>query len=257
MWWWNKRLLNPKPGHMPVDTVIPTATTSTGCIRMHTDLALLRLMHLVSPSLPIGSFTYSQGIEWAVENGWITSAADLQAWLSSQLHTSMTYLDIPILQRLYAAVEREDTADLQYWIQYLNASRETSELLLEEKNRGRALTDLLIALNIPQAAAWKPLLAQSQAAAFALAAVHWQIPLPQAAYGYVWSWVENLVLSAVKIIPLGQTQGQQCLHQLTPLIPIVVEQGLQVADEAIGASSPALAIASSRHETQYTRLFRS
>lgn len=224
---------------------------------MITDLALLRLLHWVSPTLPIGSFTYSQGIEWAVEAAWIQTPADLQAWLANQLHNSITYVDIPILQRMYQAVQAQDVTVLEYWIHTLNASRETSELLLEERNRGRALTDLLIALDIPHAAEWKPLLSQSQAAAFALAAVQSDIPLAQAAYGYVWSWLENLLLSAVKIIPLGQTQGQKLLHQMTLLLPEVVAQGLQVSDDEIGASSPALAIASSRHETQYTRLFRS
>ncbi len=224
---------------------------------MITDLALLRLLHWVSPTLPIGSFTYSQGIEWAVEAAWIQTPADLQTWLANQLHNSMTYVDIPILQRMYQAVQVQDITVLEHWIHTLNASRETSELLLEEKNRGRALTDLLIALDTPHAAEWKPLLSQSQAAAFALAAVQSDIPLAQAAYGYVWSWLENLLLSAVKIIPLGQTQGQKLLHQMTLLLPDVVARGLQVSDDEIGASSPALAIASSRHETQYTRLFRS
>lgn len=226
-------------------------------IPMSTDLALLRLLHLVSPSLPIGSFTYSQGIEWAVECGWIATPDDLQAWLASQLHGGMTYVDIPVLQRLFHAVQADDVDAIEHWIGILNASRETSELLLEEKNRGRALTDLLIALEIPRAARWKPLLSQNQAAAFALAAAHWQIPLEQTAYGYAWSWLENLALAAVKIIPLGQTQGQKLLHQMAPLLPEVVAQGLQVDDEGIGASSFALALASSRHETQYTRLFRS
>lgn len=219
--------------------------------------ALLRLMHLISPSLPIGSFTYSQGIEWAVESGWIESANSLQGWLENQLQTSITYLDLPILKNLYYAVEKEDTEALQYWIDYLNASRETSELLQEEKNRGRALTDLLIGLDTPLASSWKPLLSQSQSAAYAVAAVHWKIPLEDAAYGYVWSWLENLTLSAVKIIPLGQTQGQKILHQMTAAIPESVSQGLAIADNDIGASSPALAIASSCHETQYTRIFRS
>ena len=138
-------------------------------IPMITDLALLRLLHLVSPTLPIGSFTYSQGIEWAVECGWVTSPADLQGWLTSQLHSGMAQVDIPILQRLYHAIQAQDVDTAQYWVDTLNASRETSELLLEEKNRGRALTDLLIALEIPCAAAWKPWHSQSQAAAFALA----------------------------------------------------------------------------------------
>ena len=222
-----------------------------------TELALLRLMHLVSPSLPIGSFTYSQGIEWAVENDWVSTADELEAWMENLLHTGMTHLDLPVLQRMYQAIEKPDKAELQYWIDYLNASRETSELLQEEKNRGRALTDLLIALKVPLAATWKPVLAQNQAAAFALAAAYWQIPQKQTCSGYVWGWLENTVLSAVKLIPLGQTQGQKILYRLTPQIPDVVENALLLPDEEIGASSPALAIASSRHETQYTRLFRS
>jgi len=219
--------------------------------------ALLRLLHLVSPSLPIGSFTYSQGIEWAVEAGWIESYSSLKEWMENQLHTGMTYLDIPVIMHLYQAVEDENKEALTYWIHYLNASRETSELLQEEKNRGRAMTDLLVNLEIPLAKTWKAELAQNQSAAFAVAAVHWQIPLKETAYGYVWSWLENLILAAVKIIPLGQTQGQALLHEMIPMIDEVITTGLTLEEEQIGASSPALAIASSRHETQYTRLFRS
>lgn len=226
-------------------------------IAMTEQLALLRLMHLISPTLPIGSFTYSQGIEWAVEIAWIKDATSLQAWLDSQLNGSILHVELPLLKRCYQAWQTEDMQALEAWIAISNASRETSELLLEEKNRGRALTDLLIALDIPQAAMHKPLLSQSQVAAFALASAYWQVPLEQAAYGYAWSWLENLVLSAVKIIPLGQTQGQKVLHQMTPLLLTVVERGLSLPDEEIGAALPALAIASSRHETQYTRLFRS
>jgi len=226
-------------------------------IAMIEHLALLRLMHLISPTLPIGSFTYSQGIEWSVETGWIKDVGSLQTWLASQLNSSMAQLELPLLKRLYIAWQAEDLQAVEHWIAISNASRETSELQLEEKNRGRALTDLLIALELPQAARYKPLLSQSQVAAFALASLHWQVPLEQAAYGYAWSWLENLVLAAVKIIPLGQTQGQKLLHQMTPLLLSVIEQGLSLPDNEIGAALPALAIASSRHETQYTRLFRS
>ena len=221
------------------------------------DLALIRLLHLVSPSLPIGSFTYSQGIEWAVEHGWIKTVADLNAWLLSQLQSGLTYVDIPIVKRLYGAIQQHDHAALMDWIDVLLANRETHELLLEEMNRGRALTDLLIALDLPSAKEWKSTLAQSQAAGFALASVHWHIPLEQALYGYVWSWLENMALSAVKIIPLGQTQGQACLHQLIPSLLPAIERGIALSDDEIGSSHFALALASSRHETQYTRLFRS
>ena len=224
-------------------------------IEMNT--SLLKLMQLVSPSLPIGSFTYSQGIEYAVECGWIDSDDKLQHWLEDLLQTSIAQLDLPVLQRLYDAAEAGDGAALEKWSQFLLANRETSELRLEEINRGRALASLLIALDTPRAKQWRPILASCQAAAFATAAAGWNISYQDAAYGYVWSWLENLVLAAVKIIPLGQTQGQQLLHSMAGMIPAVVAESLEVKDEMIGASNPALAIISSRHETQYTRLFRS
>ena len=137
------------------------------------------------------------------------------------------------------------------------ASRETAEFQQEEANRGRALADLLVALDVPNAQAWKPILASCQAAGFATATAGWQIPYRDSAGGYAWSWLENLVLAAVKIIPLGQTEGQQLLARLAQKLPGAVERSLRITDDMIGASNPALAIASSRHETQYTRLFRS
>jgi urease accessory protein len=162
-----------------------------------------------------------------------------------------------VLQRLYAAAGKRDADALESWSQFLLASRETAELRQEEINRGRALADLLVALDVPNAQAWKAVLASCQAAGFATAAAAWKIPYRDAAGGYAWSWLENLVLAAVKIIPLGQTEGQQLLMRLAEILPGAVERSLAIEDEMIGASNPALAIASSRHETQYTRLFRS
>ena len=242
--------------------VITAMRQGTGIITaMHTTtesaLALTRLMHLVSPSLPIGSFTYSQGIEWAVECGWIVSAESLGEWLEDQLMTSILFLDLPVLQRLHVAARDQDVEALENWSQFLLASRETEELRREEINRGRALADLLVALEVPNAQAWKSVLASCQAAGFATVVAGWQIPYRDAASGYAWSWLENLVLAAVKIIPLGQTEGQQLLSRLAMRLPEAVERSLAVEDDGIGASNPALAIASSRHETQYTRLFRS
>ena len=229
------------------DMAIPTAT----------DLALLRLLQLVSPSLPVGGFTYSQGIEWAVECGWIQSAQDLEAWLEDQLHSTIARLDLPVLMRLYAAVQREDLSALQQWSSFLLACRETSELRMEERNRGRALADLLVKLELLGSETWKSILAQSQLAGFAFATCRWAIPLEQAALGYAWSWLENLAMAAVKLIPLGQTQGQQVLQHLSPSIPALLPITKALQDDEIGAANLALAIASSQHESQYTRLFRS
>lgn len=238
-------------------TRIITAMPMSINIVTESGLALVRLMHLVSPSLPIGSFTYSQGIEWAVECGWIDSAESLGKWIEDQLVTSILHVDLPVLQRLHVAAREEDVDALESWSQFLLASRETAELRQEEINRGRALAELLVALGVPNAQAWKTVLASCQAAGFATAAAGWEISSVDAARGYAWSWLENLVLAAVKIIPLGQTEGQQLLMRLAEALPDVVERSLAIEDDAIGASNPALAIASSRHETQYTRLFRS
>jgi urease accessory protein len=221
------------------------------------DLTLLRLLHLASTSLPIGGFAYSQGIEWAVEAGWIRTAADLDAWLADQLESSLARVDLPLLPRMQAAAGTRDAAGLGTLIDLLIASRETAELRLEEGNRGRAFADLLVTWGLEDAADWRPLLARSQAASFAFASAAWSIKPREAASAYAWSWLEGLVLAAVKIVPLGQTPGQQVLARLAGRIPAVVDAALELDDASIGASSPALAIASCAHETQYTRLYRS
>lgn len=221
------------------------------------DTALLRLLQLCSSTLPVGSFTYSQGLEWAVERGWIRNSQDLSDWLADLVDTSLAQVEIPVLARLYAACEQGDARALSRWSEWLLANRETRELRDEERNRGRAFASLLVDLDVPQAAEWRETLAESQSAGFALACVAWRIPLPQAAEGFAWAWLENLTLAGVKLVPLGQTAGQRILRDLGEVASRAVQRGLVLPDEAMGASAPALAIASSRHETQYTRLFRS
>jgi urease accessory protein len=139
------------------------------------DTRLLRLLQLVSPSLPIGGFTYSQGIEWAVESGWIRDLGNLEAWLADLLHGPLAQVDLPLLLRLQAAAEARDRESLAAWIDWLLASRETAELRAEESNRGRALADLLVAWGLEGAGNWRPDLARSQAAGFAFAAAAWAI----------------------------------------------------------------------------------
>jgi urease accessory protein len=221
------------------------------------DSALLKLLQLCSGTLPIGGFTYSQGIEWAVECGWIHNESTLSDWLNDLIDSNLTHVEIPVLARLYQACEQSDRQSLEYWCQWLIANRETRELRDEERNRGRALASLLVDLDIPRAAEWRESLAQCQSAGFALASSAWRIPLSQTAQGFAWAWLENLALAGVKLIPLGQTAGQRILHRLSVHANQATHYGLQLTDDEMGASSPALAIASSRHEIQYTRLFRS
>lgn len=222
--------------------------------------ALLRLLQLVSPSLPVGGYSYSGGIEWAAEAGWIDSADATRDWLADQLMHGVCRVDLPLLVRLRAAADADDAPTMARWIELLRALRETAELRAEEAARGRALADLLAALGLPAAgtaADWRALLAQSQLAGFAYAGAAWHIPQTELLQGYAWMWLEGQVTAAVKIVPLGQTDGQRMLAALAVLVPRAIDIALSLGDDDIGASSPALAIASSSHETQYTRLFRS
>lgn len=221
------------------------------------DTSLIRLMQLSSSTLPVGGFTYSQGLEWAVECGWIRTEDDLRAWLTDLIDTNLHYLEIPVLVRMIKACEDKDELTLVRWIDSLLAHRETSELRLEEMNRGRAMVRLLEDLDMDLAQQWKVVLAKSQTAGFALALNQWQIPINRGAQGFAWAWLENIVISGVKLIPLGQMAGQRILRDLAQPLALAVEKGMNVSDENIGSSSPALAYASARHETQYTRLFRS
>ncbi len=227
-------------------------------VLMHTEgLPELRLMQLVSPALPIGAFTYSQGLEWAVESGQVSDAEAVHDWMLGQVDDGLTYLDLPVLKRLYMAIENNELETVNYWSEYLLASRETSELRQEEVNRGRALGRLLTDLDIKGVVQYEAAMQLGQLPGFALAAVAWGISLQQAALGYSWGWLENQVAAAIKLVPLGQTAGQKLQLQLAEVIPQAVNKALKLEDTEIGASAPALAIASSLHETQYTRLFRS
>lgn len=243
---------------MPRHTALRTGTCMrTDAVVPAAPLARLRLMQLVSPALPIGGFTYSQGLEYAVEAGWVTDLTNLQDWLSGLIEDGLSHLDIPVFARLYQAITERDLPALEYWSRYLLAARETRELRLEEQQRARALTRLLIDLDIPQASAWQAPLQWCQSAPQALASVHWGIPLPEAALGLAWSWLENQVAAAVKLVPLGQTDGQRVQLALAECLPAAVDTGLRLDDQQLGAAAACLALASSHHETQYTRLFRS
>jgi len=224
-------------------------------------LARLRLFQIISPSLPIGGFTYSQGMEWAVESGWLSTAADTKQWLRSVLNDNLVYLELPIIKRLYEAMADNSPEQFCHWSGYLLANRETAELRAEERQRARAFAELL--RQLPQWNAKQELdsyqagVQLSQSAGFALAGYTWQIPLQELLAGFTWAWLENAVNAAIKLVPLGQTAGQTLLYQLGSHIPQVIDSALTVEDDELGASTAALAIASSLHETQYCRLFRS
>lgn len=225
-----------------------------------TDAAGLHLMHLVSPALPVGAYAYSQGLEWAIEDGWLRdkhnprSLQPLQGWLEGLLQRSLATLDLPVLARCIAAWERQDMAAVQHWNDFLRAARETHELLLEDEQMGMALARLLKDLGIADAA--YPA-SPCYVIQFALACRHWRIGVRRALSGFAWSWLENQVAAATKLVPLGQTQAQQLLLAIMPQIKPACATALQLCDAELGQSLPGLALASAHHERQYSRLFRS
>lgn len=224
---------------------------------MVTDLALLRLLQLVSPSLPIGMYSYSQGLERAVHDGWIGNAEQTRDWLSGLLHHALVKVDAPLLARLYDAWQLGDSAAVAHWSQFLLACRETAELRTEDRQTGQALARLLVNLDMPEAGIWQKRSEATLATLFALAATRWQIDKVDAISGYLWGWLENQVLGAIKLVPLGQVAGQRLLQDLAGELPGLVGQALHISDDEMGGSCFGLALASSRHEMQYSRLFRS
>lgn len=229
--------------------------TNTG---MHIDpLASMRLWQLISPALPVGAYAYSAGLEMAIQREWVRNEEQVLDWISGVLKNSLARLDVPVLANLYECWGCADMVGINCWNDFLQASRESSELLAEDRHLGQALARLLSSLEVRQADAWKVRGDTSYANQFALAAVHWKIPLCAAAFGYCFSWCENQVAAAIKLVPLGQTSGQRILTALMPSIQEAVETGLGLDEEDIGLSVPALAMASALHETQYSRLFRS
>ncbi|QVM93362.1 urease accessory protein UreF [Pseudomonas entomophila] len=224
---------------------------------MNTDLALLRLLQLASPGLPVGGFTYSQGLEWAVEAGWVRSVAGFAAWQREQLHDTLGCLDWPVLARLYHACQADDAEAFTHWSRFLLANRETSELRLEETQRGSALARLLDGWQLGQDSAWRSSLELSQLGGMAWLGAHWSVPLRDLALGHGFAWLEGAVMAGVKLVPFGQQAAQTLLRDLGEELPAVLDHALALDDDQLGGGLPLLAIASSRHETQYTRLFRS
>ena len=225
---------------------------------MSSSVALIRLLQLSSPALPVGAYTYSQGLEWAIDSGMVKDEADVRQWMQDLLEGTIGRFEAPLLAQLVAACQANDTAALAALNECYLASRETSELRAETVQMGYSLRKLLADLpEFPGCAlkAAQSLEPISFPAAWACAAAAWQIDIREAICAYVWAWAENQVMAAIKAVPLGQTAGQRILLAL-PLAEIATN-ALALGPEDPCNFAPGLAIASSRHETQYSRLFRS
>ena len=217
----------------------------------------LRLMQLSSSSLPVGSFTWSQGLEWAVEAGWISTADEFRQWQIQQMERSFLCVDLPLFIRLYRACEQHDIAAAKRWTAYLLACRETRELREEERNRGAAFTRLIKSWEPECPPEWLPLFSSSQLCGMAWLGVRWDIDVQALALSLGYSWMESAVMAGVKLVPFGQQAAQQLIIELSDHFAAKLGQAWERSDDELGAATPLSAIASARHETQYSRLFRS
>jgi len=219
-------------------------------------LALLRLLQLVSPALPIGAFNFSQGMEYAIDAGWVRDEAGARDWMLGLMRHGVGTMDLPMLARLHDAWRADDTDTARALSARLIASRETLELREEDRHLGRSLARVLAGIGVAGADSWVRSDAATFAAMFALAAVRSDVPRSATCVGYLWAWCENQAIAAVKLLPLGQSAGQRVLETLRLAIPGICEAALRMDEDDIGSATPGLCIASCHHENQYTRLFR-
>lgn len=215
------------------------------------------LLQFSSANLPVGAFSYSQGLEWAIETGWVDDAASLQAWCSDWIAGPLACQDLPLLHRLHAAVAADDADAALHWARWTLACRETRELREEERTRARAVVSLLDRLFPEDTHAHRDALLCTPLAGLARAAVLLDMPSEGTQTAHAWGWLENTVLVGVKHIPLGQSDGQRLLMQLWPELHAAITAAHTVDDDDIGCSLPAASFASAAHETQYSRLYRS
>ncbi|MDE2076349.1 MAG: urease accessory protein UreF [Burkholderiales bacterium] len=237
----------------------------------------MRLMWLASPALPVGGFSYSEGLEAAVESGLIRSEGDAARWLRDQLKLSLARSDMPVVAQALMAWQRHDLPRIEALNNWVLRTRESSEIRLQTEQMGRSLVEWLrnsgptshtgrpgqLDERTTHCAALKP--APTWPVAFALAVAQATSPTEidstsltqEALLAYAFGWAENMVQAAIKAVPLGQSAGQRILQSLTEVIPDAIEHAQQLTDGQRQAFTPMLAILSAQHETQYSRLFRS
>ncbi|MCV2369379.1 urease accessory protein UreF [Roseateles oligotrophus] len=223
--------------------------------------ALLQLIWLASPALPIGGFSYSEGLESAVEHGLVRDEASAAEWLSQQLALTQTRGDLALAARALPAWREGDLPALKRLNDWVLQTRETAELRLQSEQMGRSLLDWLRNHHTASAEQIEQCRALGQPTyplVMALALAGSGAALADALLAYAFGWAENMVGAAIKSVPLGQSAGQRILARLAAEMPQAVAQAMTLAErDQRQAFSPMLAILSARHETQYSRLFRS
>ena len=226
----------------------------------HSPTALLQLLWLASPALPVGGFSYSEGLESAIETGAVSDEASVSAWLLDQLQLGLGRGELPLLAQAIAAWQAHDAQRVTALNHWMLATRETGELRRQAEQMGRSMLEWLrqrapddarvaILAQLSPAPTWP--------VAFALAAAQSGAEPRDALLAFGFGWAENMVQAALKAVPLGQSAGQRILGALAAALPAIVDAALALPDDERQAFTPMLAILSAQHETQYSRLFRS
>jgi urease accessory protein len=245
---------------MDMATNISTRTTTgTGTITE----GLLPLLWLASPALPVGGFSYSEGLEAAVEAGLVTNEQQGADWLAQQLHLTLARAELVIVRRAIEAWKRCDLETIEELNDWVLRTRETAELRQQTEQMGRSMVEWVKSV---KPGALTPALSQRERErerekslaypiAWAFAAASFDVDTKAAMHAFPFGWAENMVQAAVRVVPLGQSAGQRILARLAQEIPAAVDEAIARSEPQ--SFSPMLAILSSRHEIQYSRLFRS
>ena len=221
--------------------------------------SLLQLIWLASPALPVGGFSYSEGLEVAVERAGVATESIASDWLKDQLHLTLARGDLAVIAQAIPAWRANQLSRIRQLNDWVLQTRETSELRAQAEQMGRSLLEWLRnhdgadAEHITACAQLPP----TYPIAFALAASQTEASVRDCLLAYAFGWAENMMQAALKSVPLGQSAGQRILARLSRDIPPAVEAAIGLSDDERQAFSPMLAILSSQHETQYSRLFRS
>ena len=221
--------------------------------------SLLQLIWLASPALPVGGFSYSEGLEAAVDRAGVDTERAASDWLVDQLHLSLARSDLPVINQAITAWRQNDAALIASLNAWILQTRETSELRAQTEQMGRSLLEWLRNHNTatPEQIAACAALQPTYPLAYALAVAATLAGVRDGLLAFTFGWAENMTQSAIKAVPLGQSAGQRILARLAAEIPDAVDRAMSLPDDERQAFSPMLAILSAQHETQYSRLFRS